>query len=155
MVDPLVNLLGDLKLYDPWQVKLVKQIDRELEKLENSDICSLCRGEGFVFHKISEKQPVYGTKADPKAVLSGICPDCRGFGLFFRPETQERCIYPAGEALLELHDTVICSECGMDLNWFDYEDEETGEKFYSAKCHGKRYYLRPTAFHLTQQREDT
>lgn len=145
----------NLQLYDPWQIRLVKQINKELENLENADICTVCHGIGAVFHKIVENYPESFSKIDPRAFSSGICVDCSGFGIIFQTETTNSCIYPSGDVQIGIHDEVICPQCGLNLIWFLNEDDENGDLFYSAKCHGKRYYLRPSCYNLTQQREAT
>jgi hypothetical protein len=133
------------KLFDEQQIRLRKQIEKFLDKLDVAEICPECKGKGVIFHEVKmvlkEKplwnSPFVGALIDSRAYTNDMCFKCFGEGIIFGKDNETKI---AKFGLIISHeqiDDLVCDVCNKDLDWnLEYYDRSPGLK---ASCHGIQY----------------
>jgi len=106
------------KLFDDYEIRLKKQVERELERLDTAEICSECNGQKTLTRKVSVKGMEYqwfGFYYDMRAAEVCECSKCNGHGITFAADTPKR----ASDGMVVSPDEVdvlCCVKCGEVLD---------------------------------------
>ena len=111
--------------FNEQQIKLNKQLNKHLEKLDSAEICPDCEGKGVIFNEIKmvlkEKplwdSPFVGALIDSRAYTSDICFKCCGDGIVFNSKNNKE-LAKCGIIINDNKiDTMVCDVCGKYLKW--------------------------------------
>lgn len=151
------------KLFDEQQIRLRKQIEYLLEKLDGAKICPECKGKGVVFREIKmvlkEKplwnSPFIGALIDSRAYTNDICFKCYGEGIVFGKDNEKKIAKFGLVINSDQIDNLVCDICDKDLDWnLENYDGNPGLKSF---CHGIQYRIVPKIFRVetTNCKSDT
>lgn len=151
----IVNFPTPLIMFDDFQIRLRKQIESILFRLDEAEICPICKGKGIVFFK--NKKHNLTTWDDPildlRAVRSQICLECLGDGLIFgdvkiNKDNEEYIVAKTGSYIgVDSIDKLSCEMCKqyMEFVW----DKDSEDPAFKSECHGRTYSLKPEVFSLS------
>lgn len=73
------------KMFDDGQIRLRKQIERQLDELEKATLCPCCNGTGVIIEKVVEthSDTWKRVREDPREYTNDLCSNCLGDGIVF------------------------------------------------------------------------
>jgi len=133
------------KLFDEQQIRLRKQIEKLLDKLDVAEICPECKGKGVIFREVKmvlkEKplwnSPFVGALIDSRAYANDMCFKCFGEGIVFGKDDKRKIAKFGLVINHEQIDNLVCDVCNKDLDWI--LENYNGNPGLKAFCHGIQY----------------
>jgi hypothetical protein len=165
-VSPLISKFPKpLVMFDEKQVRLKKQIDLMLDKIDRSEICSECKGRGVIFEEndhILKEDPSWNSpwihpSVDQRAIKNDRCMTCFGDGILISEKVNDSYrgkVLPARSgSFVRLSDVddLVCEICRNKLNWVWSDDLE--DPIFEAVCHGRVYTLKCSLFSVSIKME--
>lgn len=139
-ITPLVEFFTKPPLlYDSHQIRLRKQMERELESLEKTILCPTCLGRGIVMKKIDHfvdpaanwKNFLTSKNGDSRAVALDFCFECLGNGIVFLKKKNHIGSVLKEEDLFSIR----CCLCDGNLDYIDCDATKNNTKAaLYAKC---------------------
>lgn len=164
-VTPLVEKFPKpLVLFDDKQIRLKKQIDSLISRIDSSEICPECNGRGVVFeensHSLKENPswdyPWNENHIDQRAIKNDRCTRCFGDGIVFTEQKDKfgRSLLIAQNGM-SVHSSrmeeLVCDFCHQKLLWTFIDDE--AEPYFESTCHDRSYLLKCKIFSVSVIRD--
>lgn len=157
----LSNFPKPIILFDDKQIRLKKQIDSLVNKIDSSTICPECNGRGTVFEtndSLRKSGPLWnvfslGSEIDNRAIKINMCMTCCGDGLVFKEDQNNGNLARNGDLVkYDNRNRLLCQTCRQRLSWVFNEDPDNPG--LEAYCHGRLYRLNCEIFSVSVNEGD-
>ena len=157
-IDPLLfKFTRPPIMFDPVQVRLAKQLDRQMEELEKAELCECCQGVGVIIEKVQRftkggigwNSGYVGGPIDGRAYSNEMCTNCLGNGIVLGGVGKRKVNARNGVYVNQKQKNAIaCPTCHKPYSWESYWNEDTNEEYFVASCHKTSCKAVPSLFRL-------